>query len=227
MVDELASSIMGDLESHGDSEKAKMVAQYMKTSKLIFLGVSVTQARRITRKHIKGISLDVMVSLMEILWVKPVFDFKLAAIEIMESYSAKGGLDTALEMIDRWIEDVDTWSVVDPLCVVCLGNLIIRDHSVWDRISEWRESDNFWRRRASVLPGVELSKKRSHKPEYNDMILESLEPHLEDSEFFVSKAVGWVLRELSKREPELVRSYIEENRHRMTKLSIREGSKKL
>ncbi|MFX0056218.1 MAG: DNA alkylation repair protein, partial [Candidatus Hermodarchaeota archaeon] len=47
------------------------------------------------------------------------------------------------------------------------------------------------------------------------------------NEFFVAKAVGWVLRELSKREPDLVRRFIDDNRDRMNKLSIREGSKKL
>lgn len=78
-----------------------------------------------------------------------------------------------------------------------------------------------------MLPYVHLAKKRIYKKEYAEKALNAIMPHLTDKEFFVAKAVGWVLRELSKREPELVGRFIEENRERMTKLSIREGSKRI
>ena len=54
-----------------------------------------------------------------------------------------------------------------------------------------------------------------------------MSPHISDTEFFVGKAAGWVLRELSKRDPDLVKTFIDENRSTMTKLVIREGSRKL
>jgi DNA mismatch repair protein MutL len=65
------------------------------------------------------------------------------------------------------------------------------------------------------------------KPEYAKKILEAVTSHISDKEFFVGKAAGWILRELSKRDPELVRNYFTNNREKMTKLVIREGSKKL
>ena len=218
---------MQDLRSKEDKEKGRLVASYMKTSSLQFLGVSVTEARKITRRHIKGLAIDDLPLLIEKLWQEPVFDFKLAAIEALEKYSAKGDLETAFAMIDRMIEDVDTWSTVDPLCIVCLANVIIRDPSYEKKIAKWRTSTNFWRRRATVLPYVHLSKKRIYRKEYAERSLAAIVPHLADNEFFVAKAVGWVLRELSKREPDLVRRFIDDNRERMTRLSIREGSKKL
>ncbi len=78
-----------------------------------------------------------------------------------------------------------------------------------------------------MLPFLHLALKSQYKPEFNDKILEAVTPHITDKEFFVGKAAGWVLRELSKRDPELVRSYLNKNREKMTKLVIREGSKKL
>lgn len=218
---------MQDLRSREDEEKGRMVASYMKTSSLRFLGVSVTEARKITRKHIKGLDIDDLPLLIEQLWQEPVFDFKLAAIEALEKYSAEGNIEIAFSMIDRMIEDVDTWSTVDPLCIVCLANVIIRDPGYEKKIAKWRTSNNFWRRRATLLPYVHLSKKRIYHKDYAERSLAAVEPHLSDNEFFVAKAVGWVLRELSKREPDLVRRFIDDNRDRMNKLSIREGSKKL
>ncbi|MHA2041461.1 MAG: DNA alkylation repair protein [Candidatus Thorarchaeota archaeon] len=227
MVESTRIALMEDLRSRMDKERGKMVASYMKTSSLEFLGVSVTEARKITRSHIKGLVVDDLPILMEQLWKEPIFDFKLAAIEVLEKYSAEGDIKTAFIMIDRMIEDVDTWSTVDPLCIVCLANVILRDPAYEKKIARWRTSSNFWRRRATLLPYVHLAKKRIYREGYAKRALAAVIPHLSDTEFFVAKAVGWVLRELSKREPDIVRRFIEENREKMTKLSIREGSKKL
>ncbi len=222
-----AGAIIDDLDSHTDLEKGKVVASYMKTSSLEFLGVSVVETRKITRRHLRGVETDYLVPLMKKLWKKEVFDYRMAAIETMERYTREGNINIALVLITKWIDDADTWSIIDPLCIVCLGNLIIRERTVRDQFVGWRRSENFWRRRATILPYVHLGKKKYHKPEYNEIILDSLLPHLEDHEFFVAKAVGWVLRELSYREPKLVRSFIDTHREKMTKLSIREGSKRL
>jgi len=227
MVEATRIALMEDLRSRMDEEKGRMVASYMKTSSLQFLGVSVTEARKITRKHIKRLTVDSLPLLIETLWQEPIFDFKLAAIEALEKYSAEGDIKTAFDMIDRMVDDVDTWSTVDPLCIVCLANVIIRNPAYEKKIARWGKSGNFWRRRATVLPYVHLSKKRIYRKEYAERSLTAIVPHLSDTEFFVAKAVGWVLRELSKREPDLVRRFIEENQERMTKLSVREGSKKL
>ena len=131
------------------------------------------------------------------------------------------------EIISDFINDCDTWSLVDPLCSPCLGTLLRRDESLEKDLKKWNSSTNFWRRRASFLPYLNLALKTNYREEYNTRILDAVTPHLSDDEFFVAKAVGWVLRELSKRSPDLVREFIDENREKMTKLAIREGSKKL
>lgn len=52
-------------------------------------------------------------------------------------------------------------------------------------------------------------------------------PHLSDSEFFVGKAVGCVLRQLSHHEPALMRRFTMKNKSRMTPLVLRESSRRL
>jgi len=66
-----------------------------------------------------------------------------------------------------------------------------------------------------------------YKEEYTERILQAIRPHISDKEFLVGKAAAWVLRELSKREPEVVRAFIDQHRDVMTRLVIREASKKL
>ncbi len=59
------------------------------------------------------------------------------------------------------------------------------------------------------------------------MLIAAITPHIGDKEFYVQRAVGWALRQLSYHEPELVRSFIEQNKSQITRLIIREGSRKL
>ncbi|MFW9800928.1 MAG: DNA alkylation repair protein [Candidatus Thorarchaeota archaeon] len=227
MNQNVVKDLMQELKEQASPSKAEHVAKYMKTSSLRFLGIQIPQIRKTARKHIRSLPIDDLPEIIDSLWRERTFDFRLAAIEVMEKYTARGDVLTALNMISDMIDDIDTWALTDPLCTVCLGTLLIRDWSVERTIAGWRHSNNFWRRRSTVLPYLHLSKKSFYQKNYAAKVLAAMEPHLNDKEFFVGKAVAFVLRELSKREPDLVRSFIDNNRHMMTALMIREGSRKL
>ncbi len=227
MNQKVVKELKQDLKEQANPARAEHVAKYMKTSSLHFLGIQIPQIRKTAGKHIRPLPIESLPEIIDSLWRESTFDFRLAAIEIMEKYSAKGDVQTALKMISDMIDEIDTWSLCDPLCIVCLGTLLIRNWSVEKTIASWRQSENFWRRRSTVLPYLHLSKKSFYQKAYAAKVLAAMEPHVTDKEFFVGKAVGWVVRELSKREPEIVRRYLEENRTKMTKLAFREGSKKL
>lgn len=220
-------NIVKELRTLGKAERKEKIAEYMKTSSLNFIGVELPEIHRIVKRIIKGLGLGELPSIMRALWMDESFEIRLAAIDILKVYAKKGSIETALDLADKWVSDADTWGLIDPLCSPTIGSMILRDERVEAVLRSWRVSDNFWRRRASVLPFLHLALKSQYKPEYNNKILEAVTPHISDDEFFVGKAAGWVLRELSKRDPELIRSYYEKNQARMTKLVAREGSKKI
>ncbi len=210
-----------------DSYRKEKIAGYLKTSSLDFIGVELPAIHKIVKQNIKGLKIDELPVVMEGLWNIRTFETRLAAIDILKVYAKKGPVETGMVFADKWVEDGDTWGIIDPLCSPTIGSMILRDAKVEEILRTWRTSDNFWRRRASLLPFLHLALKSQYKHEFNDKIIEAVSPHISDKEFFVGKAAGWVLRELSKRDPNLVEKYIEENRDQMTKLVIREGSKKL
>ena len=86
----VADGLKRDLLEQEDREKAAHVAKYLKTSDLRFLGIQIPQIRKTARKHIRGFAVKRLPQIIDILWTEEVFDFRLAAIEIMEKYSAKG-----------------------------------------------------------------------------------------------------------------------------------------
>ena len=227
MVSKIMKQIHSDLKTKGNPERKVKVAGYLKTSSLEFIGVELPDIHKIVKMNIKGLNLDDMPELMEALWKIETFETRVAAIDVMKEFSKKGSIDKAMKMVDQWIDDADTWAITDPLCSPTIGSMILRDSQVEMILDSWHQSDNFWRRRCSFLPYLHLALGSQYKPEYAKKILKAVTPHISDEEFFVGKAAGWVLRELSKREPELVREYYEKHHEKMTRLVIREGMKKL
>lgn len=226
-MSKIGKQICQDLETQSNPDRKVKIAGYLKTSSLEFIGVELPDIHRIVKKNIKGVALDDMPELMDELWKIETFETRLAAIDIMKVYGVKGSIDIAMKMADLWIDDADTWAITDPLSSPTIGSMIICDSKVEPILESWKTSENFWRRRCSFLPYLHLALKSQYKPEYAKKILEVVTPHISDDEFFVGKAAGWVLRELSKREPELVKQYFEKHQETMTKLVIREGMKKL
>ena len=226
-MSKIGRQIHTDLKTQSEPDRKEKIAGYLKTSSLEFIGVELPDIHKIVKKNIKRMILDDMPELMDELWKIETFETRLAAIDIMKVYGKKGAIDIAMKMADRWIEDADTWAITDPLCSPTIGSMIIIDSKVESILESWKRSENFWRRRCSFLPYLHLALKSQYKPGYAKKILKVVTPHISDNEFYVGKAAGWVLRELSKKEPDLVRDYFEKHRETMTKLVIREGMKKL
>jgi 3-methyladenine DNA glycosylase AlkD len=53
------------------------------------------------------------------------------------------------------------------------------------------------------------------------------DPLLDDREFFIRKAIGWVLREAAKRTPDRVVAYVAPRATRMSGVTWREATRKL
>ena len=223
----IVEQIIRELQRLSKRERKQKIAEYLKTSSLDFMGVELPDIHRTVKNRIKGLKLEDLPGVMEELWSKKTFEVRLAAIDVLKVYAKKGSLEVAMKLADKWVGEGDTWGIIDPLCSPTIGSMILRDPIIETTLRSWQTSDNFWRRRASVLPYLYLALKTQYMPEFNDKILRAVTPHISDEEFFVAKAAGWVLRELSKRDPKVVEAYFKENRNKMSKLVIREGSKKL
>jgi 3-methyladenine DNA glycosylase AlkD len=220
-------TLINALREAGDPDWGADVRRYLKTSDLEFFGVRQPVNRQIAREYSRLVSEEDFVPYLRELWGYRVFEIRRAAAESMLHFIPRGmGEGDAVGLISEWLDDIDTWALTDPLGW-CMGKLIVGNPDLSEVLVEWGRSDNRWRRRMSILPYVDICTKNQYRPEYGNMILKALEPHLGDREFFVAKAVGWALRQLSYHEPEMVGEYISQHRDQMSKLAIREGSRKL
>ena len=97
--------------------------------------------------------------------------------------------------VTRRMGDLDGWAVADNLAVVG-GRCLLADPARLDFVESWVDSPHLWTRRAALVFTLPWTKER-RDPERMLGWAARLAP---DRQWFIQKAIGWWLRELSKRD---------------------------
>jgi 3-methyladenine DNA glycosylase AlkD len=84
--------------------------------------------------------------------------------------------------------------------------------------------ENFWLRRAALL--AHLLALRQGAGDWGRFVRYATQM-LEDKDFFIRKAIGWVLREAGKATPQRVVEFLAANMEQVSGLTLREGAKHL
>jgi len=210
------------------AERAQRAAQakaYLK-SDLDFLGVSVPGIRQAVTAEARGwpeLGRDGVLAWAQALWDAPVHERRTAAIEVLRRYLS--GLEPAdLALVEAWVRVAHGWAYVDPLAGDIAGPIALRHPQAWPLIDAWAVDADFWVRRSALL--TLLAGIRDGQPD-----LERFEryatPMLGEKEFFIRKAIGWVLRETSKRDPAYVAAWTGAHLDRMSGVTFREAVRSL
>lgn len=84
------------------------------------------------------------------------------------------------------------------------------------KINQWISSNNIWLQRTALL--FQLKYKEDLD---TDLLRHIIEPLLGSDEFFINKAIGWILREYSRTDQDWVIDFVEQ--HLLSKLSKKEA----
>jgi 3-methyladenine DNA glycosylase AlkD len=206
-------------------ERAAAEKRYLK-SELDFLGASLGQIRaavkEISAEH-RAIGRDDLVSLVEQLWAEPVFERRMASVILLDRFADRLGV-VDLPLIERLVRDSLTWALVDGLADDVLGRMVLADpDGVTPVMDRWATDDDFWIRRASLLAELRPIRQGGMMEHF----LRRADPMLDEREFFIRKAIGWVLREASKKRPAEVVAWIAPRTHRASGVTMREAVKYL
>ena len=153
-------------------------------------------------------------------WEKEPREYQYVAanyLKAMQSYLTKDDLSK----LERLVVTKSWWDTVDILDRV-VGNLVYGKPELGEIILQWSLSDNIWLRRVAI--DHQLLRKEKTDVQLMEKILFN---NLDQTEFFINKAIGWALRDYSKTNPDWVASFIEKHKERMAELSIKEASKYL
>ena len=224
-VHEVIERLESQLRAVATPERADHERRYLK-SDLTFVGATVWQiqaaVKEVEREHRDADHRD-LVALVEALWAAPVHERRMAAVMALELYGRLLGVDD-LPLIERLVRESRTWALVDGLAGDVLGELVRRHPAhVSPVMNRWATDADFWVRRASLL--AELRPIRLGAT--MERFLNRADSMLDEKEFFIRKAIGWVLREAGKRRPDEVSAWLGPRTHRASGVTMREAVKYL
>jgi 3-methyladenine DNA glycosylase AlkD len=218
----MARRIERQLRGKGSPGRAAGEERYLK-SELDFLGVTLADIRKVAREASGDPGLDgvSVLRLADELWRKPLFERRMAAAILLELHTSELRAD-ALRVIERLIRESRTWALVDVLAGDVVGEMAMRLR-IGRTLDRWARDDDFWVRRSSLL--AELKPLKNGAP--FEPFARRADAMLDETEFFIRKAIGWVLRETSKKRPDEVFRWIAPRAHRASGVTMREAIKYL
>jgi 3-methyladenine DNA glycosylase AlkD len=220
----VADELEQRLSALGTLERAEHEKRYLK-SDLTHLGATVWQIRRDVRSFAKehpDLSHSDLVAVIEALWSQPVHERRMAAVFLLEAYPELVGPGD-LALLERLIRESRTWALVDGLAGDVTGGLLVRHPAAATELDPWAGDSDFWLRRAALLAQIEPLRNGAPFARFG-RYADSL---LEETEFFIRKAIGWVLRETAKRRPAEVVEWLAPRTQRVSGVTIREAVKYL
>ena len=105
-----------------------------------------------------------------------------------------------IELVERLIRQSKAWALVDGLAASVAGSLIVRYPELGRTLDRWASDEDFWVRRSALL--ALLLPLRRGQGDF-DRFSRYADAMLDGREFFIRKAIGWVLRETGRKQPDL------------------------
>jgi 3-methyladenine DNA glycosylase AlkD len=221
-----ADGIQTALSTGVTPERAAASKAYLKID-LQFTGASVPQARAAVtawRKAQPELHRDHLLAVAAQLWSRPVFEGRLAAVLML---TGRRDLLAAadLETVEQMLRTSRTWALVDSLAADVAGSLVARFPELYPALDRWAADPDFWIRRSAML-ALLVPLRRGDTAQFG-RFGRYADAMLAEREFFIRKAIGWVLRETAKKHPDLVAAWLAPRVSRASGVTMREAVKYL
>ena len=210
-----------EMIQHKNEEQAQKMSKYM-LNKFEYIGIKTPERREIFKNFFKEYKNKEKIDweFVNKCWENKYREFQYVAADYLKNMKDKLTIDD-IPKLKRLILKKSWWDTIDNLDMT-IGALALKDSNVNKILLEWSLDENIWLRRIAI--DHQLLRKEKTNTELLEKILKN---NLEQTEFFINKAIGWALRDYSKTNSEWVKNFIEKNRENMAKLSIKEASKYL
>ena len=214
----MLDKIKKELSQLHNPEKAKNLSWFFKTGKGqygegdIFLGIPVPEQRKVAKRYI-----DIpLIELQELLSSK-IHEHRLTALLILVSKYEKADTSGRNEIFNFYLrntENINNWDLVDLSAPRIVGEYLYhKDPSILFTLAK---SNNVWERRIAVLSTFNFIR-------YNDFdsALKLAELLVHDEHDLIHKAVGWMLREIGKRNQETEEQFLKKHYMHMPRTMLR------
>ena len=223
-----ASLAIAELKSFGRKSRISDIARFYKTGPGeygegdLFLGGTVPETRSVAKKYQALELLEI-----EKLFNSPFHEARLCAAIILNlQFKVAKTFQERKKLFDFYMkqvraERINNWDIVD-VSAPWMGVYLKEVEDPMPLLIKLAKSKSLWQRRVSMILTFALIRKGDLEPTI--IIAQSL---LKDDQDLIHKAVGWMLRELGKRDVMMLRRFLSEHAHEMPRTMLRYSIEKL
>lgn len=204
-MNDFISTLESEFKAHANLEIAKQQKEYLR-DQFDFYGIKTPTRRSIQKPFLVTAHLppkENLEHLARTLWNRPQREYHYFAQELVQKYVKQFDAGT-ITLLEFMITNNSWWDTVDFIATKLVKGYFKKFPNQRDPyIKKWLESNNIWLQRSCLL--FQLLEK-----EKTDIILlrHVIISLLGSKEFFINKAIGWVLRDYSRTDSEWVMEFV-------------------
>ena len=207
---------------HIDVDYANWSENYLR-NQFDFLGIRTPIRRKLTKQFFHEFGVPTKENLKDIifiLWERSEREYQKAALDILEKVKKELTSDD-MPWLSSLLVKKSWWDTVDVLSPHIMGYLFTAYPELISQYADqWILDEDFWLQRSALLYQLYYKNRTDEKRLFPYILTRA-----DSEEFFVQKAIGWVLREYAKTNPLAVRDFVSFND--LKPLSRREALKNL
>lgn len=221
----IAAAVVDELAARADAERAMPMRRYMR-DQFDFFGVPAPEQRAAVRAALAAAgapSSDAEVAgALERLWRVPQREARYAGCDLAARWSARRAGPDLVPALAAAITTDPWWDTCDTLARRSVGSIVRRHPDLRPTMDEWLAGDELWLVRSAIL----------HMGGWRDAIdrewvFAAALARADHPDFFVRKAIGWILRDLAWVDPGAVAGFLAGPGRVLSPLSKREAAKHL
>lgn len=206
----------------GDRKRAIGAQAYMKDI-APFIGVATPQRRALVKTIAKELPIptsDELGATARKLWELDQREFQYAANDLIGIHWKIAEKKFLADHVEHLVITKSWWDTVDGLGSVAVSPLTDK-FGCEKLIAQWNKSSNMWLNRAAI----QHQRGRRYETDVK-LVLQYCGDHSDSEEFFIVKAIGWALRDISAINPRAVRDFLKDHPD-LGRVAVREAERGL
>ncbi len=202
----MTEDIVRDFKKVSSKEKADILQRFFKTGKGeygegdVFVGVVVPEIRKLCKKYYKEIHFDTLNYFLH----NEIHEYRLFSLLTLTYKYEKAEKKERTKIYEYYIKNIkyiNNWDLVDLSAPKIVGEYLKeKDRSI---LYEMIESKNIWEQRVAILSTFTFIRNNDFKD-----ILTFSEKLLDHKHDLIHKALGWMLREVGKKDEKVLKNFL-------------------
>jgi 3-methyladenine DNA glycosylase AlkD len=188
-----------------------------------YIGLNAPKHKELSRQHIREMGFpdeDDIEPVIYDCWRMNEREYQYFAMILLSRMAKKAPL-CRIDLYEYMVREKSWWDTIDFIASNLVGVHFQRfQEAISSYTTQWMTSGNMWLQRVCLLFQLKYKQK-------TDLVLldQFINRLLGSKEFFINKAIGWILREYSKTDRTWVVNYVEQKKDELAPLSYREALK--